>query len=135
MVAANATASATATPPNDDHRYAVDIRVFLVIIVLAMAVSFGVGVGMGPSASEIAQAAGGFANVVGGDVGGGLPKVTSVQLPSPPTLNGDGSSTGTDNLHEPAGQVRNVKYSTVQYSTVQYSSFDSILLLLLRCIE
>jgi hypothetical protein len=126
MVAASVNATATApTPPNDDHRYAVDIRVFLVIIVLAMAVSFGVGVGMGPSASEIAQAAGGYANVVGGDGGGGLPKVTSVQLPSPPSLNSDGSSTGTDDLHEPAGQVRNV----------QYSRLHSILLLPLRCIE
>jgi hypothetical protein len=78
-----------------------------------MAVSFGVGVGVGPSASKIAQAAGRYANFVGGVVGGtSLPKVKSVQLPSPPALNSDVSSTGTDDLQEPTGQVHNIQYST-----------------------
>ena len=68
-----------------DVCYAIDIRVFVVVIVTAMAILFGVGVGMGPTAEELM-----------------LPKVTSVHLE--PSAFPEG--VGTEDLHEPAGQVR-----------------------------
>jgi hypothetical protein len=70
----------------EDHRYTVDIRVFVVVIVTSMAVAFGVGVGMGPQPGQLAATT--------------LPSVHSVEMaPS--------SSIPRDDLHEPAGQVRN----------------------------
>jgi hypothetical protein len=69
-----------------DHRYAIDIRVFVVVIVTAMAISFGIGVGLGPTAEELM-----------------LPKVTSVHMEQPPGLP---EGVGNEDLHEPAGQVR-----------------------------
>jgi hypothetical protein len=58
----------------------------VVVIVTSMAVAFGVGVGMGPQPGQFAASS--------------LPSVHSVEMaPS--------SSIPRDDLHEPAGQVRN----------------------------
>lgn len=67
-----------------DPRYAIDIRVFVVVIVSAMAIAFGVGVGMGPTAEQLMASS--------------LPQVTSVYT--------DPEIVNTEDLHEPAGQVR-----------------------------
>jgi hypothetical protein len=72
----------------EDHRYTVDIRVFVVVIVTSMALAFGVGVGMGPQPGQFAATT--------------LPSVHSVEMAPSSSI-----PTNTDDLHEPAGQVRN----------------------------
>ncbi len=79
-----------------DGRYTVDIRVFVGMIVTAMAISFGVGVGMGPTATDLLHA-----SIASAPTADNLPKVTSVNLETPLGL------PDSDDLHEPAGQVRN----------------------------
>lgn len=98
-----ATAAAAPPPPQGDHRYTVDIRVFVAMIVTAMAISFGIGVGMGPSATDFIQAAN-QQQASTAALEGGLPKVTSINLDAP-------LGKPTDDLHEPAGQVR-IFYAT-----------------------
>jgi hypothetical protein len=78
----------------DDSRYAVDIRVFVTLIVIAMAISFGVGVGLGPTST---------APIAAFPAATPLPPVTSVQVAEA------GDFPVDEILHEPAGQVSDVK--------------------------
>jgi hypothetical protein len=91
---------------DDDGRYAVDIRVFLSVIVIAMAVSFGIGVGLGPTAEDVAASLASSSTVPATTTGGSkqqeLPHVTSVEIAEADEFD----FSKTDDLHEPAGQVR-----------------------------
>ena len=71
------------------HRYAVDIRVFLAVITVAMAISFTIGVAMGPSPPDYAVIKDATAHQV---------KSVDFDVKELPA--------GSDDLHEPAGQVR-----------------------------
>lgn len=91
--------SANAVSGNEDGRYTVDIRLFLAFIVTSMAISFGIGVGLGPTATQLFQSS---TLVVSTSTNGGLPKVTSVNMGTPL----EKPQQQADDLHEPAGQVR-----------------------------